>query len=74
MCSIFSASAKRFWAKGRSREMLRMRVFSLSATRWLNSLTDKAQTWVSRLGKTLSMRVSPLKSASVFVERSVAVN
>ena len=74
MCSIFSASAKRLWVKGRSRETQWMRVFSRLATRSLNCLTDREQTLVSRLGKVLMIKVSPEKSASVFVDKSVAVN
>ncbi len=67
MCSMFSASAKRLWVKGRSREIQRMRVFSLLATRSLNCLTDREQTLVSRLGKVLMIKVSPEKSASSLI-------
>ena len=74
MFSIVSCSANRLWAKGRSRETQRIRVFSLLAIRSLNCLTDREHTLVSRLGKVLMIKVSPLKSASVLVDKSVADN
>ena len=72
--SIVSSSANRLWAKGRSRETQRILTFSLLETCSLNCLTAREQTLVSRLGKALMIKVSPLKLANVFVDKSVADN
>ena len=72
--SIPSAPQNLFCAKGKSLETHNTVVFKRSAAILLKLRTDAAQVPVSILGNMFNTKFFPLKSPSVFTDKSPAIN